>query len=54
MPGIESLRGRIGDLGSKGRSIQKQLNAVNDSVQQILPDLGTFATAPAEGDQQIH
>jgi hypothetical protein len=42
--GIESLRGRSGDLGSKGRSIQKQLSGVSESVQKILPDLGARAT----------
>jgi DNA repair ATPase RecN len=56
--GIESLRGRIGDLGSKGRSIQKQLTDVNESVQKILPDLGTFASAPQksepEADRVVH
>lgn len=56
--GIEGLRGRIGDLGSKGRGIQKQLSEVNASVQKILPDLGTFAVAPREeapeGDHEVH
>jgi hypothetical protein len=42
--GIESMRGRIGDLGSKGRSIQKQLTAVDDSVQRIMKDLGSRAS----------
>jgi hypothetical protein len=56
--GIESMRGRIGDLGSKGRSIQKQLLAVDESVQRLMPDLGSRAsevdeTAEATGDGKV-
>jgi ABC-type transporter Mla subunit MlaD len=56
--GIESMRGRIGDLGSKGRSIQKQLAAVDESVQKIMPDLGSRAiqvdNAEESGDGKVH
>jgi hypothetical protein len=53
--GIESLRGRVGDLGSKGRSIQKQLAGVNDSVKKMLPDLGArMNEAEHEGDRVVH
>ncbi len=53
--GIESLRGRAGELGSKGRAIQKQLGGVNDSVKKILPDLGVrMNESEREGNSNVH
>jgi ABC-type transporter Mla subunit MlaD len=49
--GIESLRGRVGDLGAKGRGIQKKLAGVNESVQKILPDLGARMNEPTREEK---
>jgi hypothetical protein len=49
--GIESLRGRVGDLGAKGRGIQKKLAGVTDSVQKILPDLGARMNEPTREEK---
>lgn len=49
--GIESLRGRVGDLGAKGRGIQKKLANVNESVQKILPDLGARMNEPTREEK---